>query len=259
MEPSTPGLATPAPSAYVSFVHLSFQPPQIWPHVQAHVVANFNNLDIKLPKFDLQTQRDEAFYAKFPFGKVRTLIIGLFSCPKSKVCLDCLVSDILQVPALETADGVYLVESSAIAFYLASSGPKANQLLGADLATKARIQQWIFHFETEIIVNLIPFIQISFGRREKNAKAEAAWSAGFERSLAYVNKHLEANKWLAGTEEISLADITVASGLLKGLDVYFKGGESEFAEKYAEIGKWYERVKAVPEVKAAIDANGIKE
>lgn len=162
-----------------------------------------------------------------------------------------------QVPALETADGVHLVESNAIAYYLAASGPKADQLLGADPATKALVQQWIFHFETEVGVNLNPFVQIKFGRREANEKNEAAWEAALDRSLTFVNKHLASNRWLAGTEEISLADITFASGLFIGAKVHYK--EGEFAEKYPNLAEWYERAKAVPEVKAAIEANAIKQ
>lgn len=103
---------------------------------------------------------------------------------------------------------------------------------------------------------------IASGRRENDEKAEERWSAVLERSFAYINKHLEANKWIAGTEEISLADLTLLCMVLLnelwGMRAYFKR-DGELEERFPRVNEWFERVKAVPEVKAAIEAGGVKE
>ena len=78
-----------------------------------------------------ETNKTPEFLAKFPLGKV---------------------------PALECADGFCMADGAAICQYLARMGPKAEQLLGNadDPKTQARISEWSFFSEGELISNFLP-------------------------------------------------------------------------------------------------------
>jgi elongation factor 1-gamma len=57
-----------------------------------------------------------------------------------------------KVSAFEGADSTKIVESDAIAQYVAESGPAAGQLLGTTPAERAAIRQWISFTNGEIQV-----------------------------------------------------------------------------------------------------------
>lgn len=70
-----------------------------------------NGLEIDVPAFTMrETNRSPDYLSKFALGKV---------------------------PAFEGADGFCVTESIAIATYIAKSGPKADQLLGAGMMFSA--------------------------------------------------------------------------------------------------------------------------
>lgn len=192
---------------------------------QVHVAAKLNGLKLDTPEFTMgTTNKTPEFLEKFPLGKVPTL----------------------EVHATDSTPAVYLAEGPAIAHYVASQGPASGQLLGRTPQEQAKIQQYIWHAETEIYGNTLIKLLMNLGYRPKNEEVEKQGLEGLERMLAVYEKILKGQKWVAGTEEYSMADLSTAGALYWGLKNWYGKG---FAEKYPAVKEWYERLLAVPEVK----------
>ncbi|KAM0421260.1 hypothetical protein ACHAPT_010982 [Fusarium lateritium] len=190
--------------------------------IRAQAAANINGLELAMfPDFVLgKTNKTDEFLANFPLGKV---------------------------PAFEGADGTNLFESDAIAQYIADSGPAAAQLLGATAAERAAIRQWICYAQGEI---LDPINQLVFWRLKMKPYDEATETSNLqrlERSLACLETFLQGRTWFVGSDNVSLADITVASALIWGFGMVI---DAEMRQKYPTTVAWYERV---------IEVNGVKE
>lgn len=170
----------------------------------------------------MDTNKTPEYLSKFPLGKI---------------------------PALETASGFKLTESSAIAFFLAESGPKSEQLLGSNAEEKALVQQWTSftnHFLYSTIGALIaPYL----GLAPYDAKLETEHSAELKRWFAYLEDHLSDRKWLVSSQakDPSLADLCVAGALRLGFRYFL---DAETREPYPRIVEWYQRLLAIPEVSA---------
>lgn len=160
------------------------------------------------------------FLAKFPLGKV---------------------------PAFEGADGFTLTEGAAISAYLAASGPRAAQLLGANDApqTRAKIAEWTLFAETELVSNMTPALLMLFKYKPYEAGVYDFHAAQFERMLARVEKALAGGQQFLVGQELTLADLEVASVLHASsaflLDV-------EMASKVPATMEFVKRIMAVPEV-----------
>lgn len=167
------------------------------------------------------TNKTPEFLAKFPIGKV---------------------------PALEThsADPVYVTESSAIAYFVADSGPARDRLLGKNPKERAAIQQWIFHSENEILPQISIGVYPIRGFSTFDQAADDKATAALDRVLAAVEVRLAKETWLAGTKESSLADFTVAGTLSWGWK-YWKG--AEYRAQYPKVIEWYTRVVESEEAK----------
>ncbi|KAK5657549.1 hypothetical protein OQA88_3122 [Cercophora sp. LCS_1] len=157
---------------------------------RARAIAAINGLQLATdPSFVFGvTNKSPEFLAKFPLGKV---------------------------PALETADGFRLTEGQAICQFLAESGPKADQLLGSDPRTRAKINEWVCFSEQELVANAIPpLIMVLL----KLVPYDEAWHkravGNFEGALAKVEAGLQerTSKFLVG-DELTLADIMVGGVL----------------------------------------------
>lgn len=202
---------------------------------QAQVIAALNGLEIELPEFEMaKTNRTPEFLAKFPLGKV---------------------------PAFEGADGFTLTEGAAIATYLAGSGPKAEQLLGSDLKTKAKIAEWTLYTDTELVSHATPALlmmlkYVPFDEARYNFSASA-----FERALQKVEAEVKGGKKYLVGEQLTLADLMVSaalfftSGFLLDAEMrktapatieYLKGvaATPEFAKVFGEYKPCESRVKA---------------
>src|SRR3569833_3353387 len=92
------------------------------------------------------TNKTSWYLAKFPLGKI---------------------------PGCESRDGAFtLVESNAIAQYLAERGPKKQQLLGATAEERALVSQWIFFFVLLFVLFFVSLVVLLFlGRRADLAGA----------------------------------------------------------------------------------------
>ncbi|KAK7755471.1 hypothetical protein SLS62_002400 [Diatrype stigma] len=202
---------------------------------RAQVVAALNGLEvIEAPDFQMAvTNKTPEYLAKFPMGKV---------------------------PALECADGFCLAEGGAICQYLAAAGPRAAQLLGpaGDIKTQARIAEWVFFAETELVSNLLPLIVMCLmkllpydeGRCNQHlASAERAFGK-VEHALTTNATAGEKTRYLMGGPEITLADVMVTGALIP-LFTSFIG-----AEMRAKIPNTVAYVQDLAATKEFLDAFG---
>ncbi|RHZ54227.1 glutathione S-transferase family protein [Aspergillus thermomutatus] len=186
--------------------------------------AKLNNLDISYPAFQIGADnRTPEFLAKFPLGKV---------------------------PAFEGADGTKLVESDAIAQYVAESGPAAAQLLGGAPAERAAIRQWICFADGEIQGPVLQLILPRLGYVPFDENTEKKNLEKLEKALAYMEGHLRGRNWVATEEKLSLADISVAAALYWG---FARIIDQEMRQKYPFVVSWYEKTIESEGVKQAFD------
>ncbi|KAF4171958.1 hypothetical protein CNMCM8927_006346 [Aspergillus lentulus] len=184
--------------------------------------ANINNLTISTPAFNFGTDnRTPEFLAKFPFGKL---------------------------PAFEGTDGTKLVESDAIAHYVAESGPASAQLLGTKPVERAAIRQWIAFADGEIQSPVIPLVLPRIGYATYDEGVEKKNLERLERSLAYLEGHLRGRNWIATEEKLSLADISVAAALYWAFSLII---DREMRQKYPFVVSWYEKTMESEGVKQA--------
>lgn len=145
------------------------------------------------------------------------------------------------MPAFETADGKYLTESNAIAYFLAN-----EQLRGGKCPfVQAQVQQWISFADNEIVpvscAWVFPLIGI-MPQQNSNAKQDAAVV------LQQLNKKLLDSTYLAG-ERITLADIVVFSSLLH---LYEHVLEPSARSAYGNLNRWFLTILNQPQVQAVL-------
>ncbi|KAK4157781.1 glutathione S-transferase [Chaetomidium leptoderma] len=195
---------------------------------RAQAIAAINGLTIEtVPDFQIGvTNRTPEFLAKFPLGKV---------------------------PAFESGDGSFvLTEGQAIARYAAESGPKADQLCGKDVKTRALIEQWSCFAEQDLASNLTPPLLMCLAKfiPYDEAKYEQHVAA-FERGAKAVEAALQGGKQFLVGEQLTLADVMVAGVLfLAGKFVMDK----EMRKDLPLVEAYLKRVMDVPEMKEAFGA-----
>jgi len=195
-------------------------------------VAALNGLELTIsPDFEMgKTNKTPEYLAKFPLGKI---------------------------PALETASGFMLYESSAITHYLCEVGPRREQLLGATPEERALVQQWVFFTTEQLYRTVMELVRPLLGFVPHDAAVEQRSREDLARWLAFLNEHLAGRTWfLPGGTALSLADISVAHGLRLGLKLCI---DAEERGKYPNLMQWWDRVLAVPEVNTAFGGNEVLE
>ncbi|KAF2498478.1 glutathione S-transferase [Lophium mytilinum] len=189
---------------------------------KALAAAHLNSLPLHLPPDFIfgTTNRTPAFLAKFPMGKI---------------------------PALETATGFYLSEATAIAHYLADSGPKRLQLLGSSPEERAEIQMWISLSDSEIFPNMGAVMGPMMGTAAYDAGVVERGEEAYLRAVRRVETHLKGRKWLVNQNAgPSLADLSVASALFWPFKFMLDG---EARGEFPETVGWYTRLLEVEEVR----------
>ncbi|KAI0744493.1 elongation factor 1-gamma [Earliella scabrosa] len=167
--------------------------PQQATGTRIRAVAAFGGLKIDLPEsyVHFEDNKKPEFLSKFPHGKI---------------------------PAFEGADGFKLFETTAIARYVATLAPNST-LLSSDPKEAALIDQWISFADTEINVHTTLIFQLVKGIITPYAKPIHTTLAERQvRSLKTVEAHLSTRTFLV-TERITLADITLASVILRAVAV----------------------------------------
>ncbi|KAH8310730.1 hypothetical protein KR044_002766, partial [Drosophila immigrans] len=184
---------------------------------KALIAAQYSGAKVKVAdNFTFgETNKSEQFLKKFPSGKV---------------------------PAFETADGKYLSESNAIAYFLAT-----EQLRGGKCPfVQAQVQQWISFADNEIVpvscAWVFPLLGILPQQKNSTAKQDA------ELVLQQLNKKLIDATYLAG-ERITLADIVVFSSLLH---LYESVLEPSVRSAYPSLNRWFLTILNQPQVQAVL-------
>lgn len=163
-----------------------------------------------------QTNKSEAFLKKFPLGKV---------------------------PAFETADGKFLTESNAIAYYVSN-----EQLRGKTDLEKAEVLSFLSLADNELlpavhgwvfaVMGIIQFQKNNVERAKQDLKA----------TLTALNSRLVHQTFLVG-ERLTLADIVVFATLLSA---YEKVLDPSFRAPFGSLNRWFTTVLNQPQVKAVV-------
>lgn len=163
-----------------------------------------------------QTNKSEAFLKKFPLGKV---------------------------PAFETADGKFLTESNAIAYYVSN-----EQLRGKTDLEKAEVLSFLSLADNELLpavhgwvfafMGIIQFQKNNVERAKQDLKA----------TLTALNSRLVNQTFLVG-ERLTLADIVVFATLLSA---YEKVLDPSFRAPFGSLTRWFNTVLNQPQIKAVV-------
>lgn len=163
-----------------------------------------------------QTNKSESFLKKFPLGKV---------------------------PAFETADGKFLTESNAIAYYVSN-----EQLRGKTDLEKAEVLSFLSLADNELLpavhgwvfafMGIIQFQKNNVERAKQDLKA----------TLTALNSRLVNQTFLVG-ERLTLADIVVFATLLSA---YEKVLDPSFRAPFGSLTRWFNTVLNQPQVKAVV-------
>lgn len=182
------------------------------------VIAALNGLELNTPAFQIGVDnRTPEFLAKFPLGKV---------------------------PAFEGADGLCLTEGAAIGAYLAGSGPKASQLLGADAGTRAKIAEWTLFAETELVASATPWLYVflKFAKYDEATNGKAA--AGYERALGRIEAAVAGGRKFLVGDALTFADLMIAAALFH-TSAYLL--DAEMLGKAPATAEYVKGIAAVPE------------
>lgn len=147
------------------------------------------------------------------------------------------------MPALQTADGKFLFESNAIAYYLSNA-----QLKGANDFEKAEVVQYLEFAENEILpaASTWVFPMISILQFNKNNVERA--KEDVKRLLTALNTRLLERTYLVG-ERITLADIVVFADLL---NLYEHVLDPAFRAPFTNVNRWFVTILNQPQVKAVV-------
>ncbi|KAF9917594.1 Elongation factor 1-gamma [Lobosporangium transversale] len=189
---------------------------------KALIVARYNGLEVKVDeKFAMgTTNRTPEWIAKFGTS---------------------------QVPAFEGIDGTIILESGAIAFYLAHYKDD-SPLIGRSKIEEAHIQQWIQFVDSSIVHALgqwiLPLImpeRVPYNKVIENQAVES-----IKTQLQILERHLTKKTYLVG-ERVTLADIANATSLYLGFQRLF---DPIFRRAYPAVTRWFTTIVNQPHFKA---------
>ncbi|KAN0040702.1 hypothetical protein ACTA71_009040 [Dictyostelium dimigraforme] len=182
------------------------------------IAAKYVNVDIEVPAFNFETDRNEEFRTNFPLGKV---------------------------PALLTEQGP-LFESNAMARYVARLNN--STIYGSDAYTAALNDQWIDYSANEIDPNAIPWLYAILGYYDYNAKDTNKAKENMKKVLSFLDAQLLNKPFLTGFR-VALADIIVVCSLFNFYRMVF---EPTFRSPYVNVNRWFTTCINQPNFKAVI-------
>ncbi|XP_015511533.1 elongation factor 1-gamma [Neodiprion pinetum] len=180
---------------------------------KALIAAQYSGAKVKIAEDFIfgETNKSDAFLKKFPLGKV---------------------------PAFETADGKYITESNAIAYYVAN-----EQLRGKTDIERAEIVQWFGFADSEILPASCAWVFPLLGLMQYNKQTIEHAKDDVKKALTALNSHLLTRTYLVG-ERLTLADISVATTLLH---LYQYILEPSLRKPYQNVNRWFQTVIYQPE------------
>jgi glutathione S-transferase len=142
-----------------------------------------------------------------------------------------------KVPVVELDDGQTLFESNAILFYFAEGTP----FLPDDRLTRARVMQWMFFEQADVMMNLAQprfFIGIKKAKEANIELIKSRWAEGY-KVLKVMDDHLARHKFFAG-DQYTIADIALYTYASVAHE-----GEYEM-QRFGNVQAWFERVRKQP-------------
>lgn len=182
---------------------------------KALIAAQYNQVDIELPAFDMDKDcKSESFKAKNPLQKV---------------------------PVLETPSGC-IFESNAIARYVARLRNDAN-LMGASNFEQGQVDQWLEFCTNELEPARGIWLYPIMGYLAYNEKAYTEAKKEMVRAMTVLNNHLLHNTFLVGNA-VTLADIVIASSLVHLYTMVFT---PKFLAPFGNVTRWFTILVHQPE------------
>ncbi len=196
-----------------------------------HIVLNELGLDFNLVKVDHKTHRTQDgrdFRELSPFG---------------------------YVPLLELDDGTLLREGPAIVQYLADLKPASRLAPENGSLERYRLQEWLSFLTSEIHKGFIPLLYAVLAGKYGVETAKPK----LEQRYAWIDEQLAGRDYLMG-DGFTAADAYLyaltqwgqAAWLASAYraDIHFDGLDN--------LRAWYQRVRARPAVRRALDTEGLK-
>ncbi|KAF9936462.1 Elongation factor 1-gamma [Mortierella alpina] len=152
-----------------------------------------------------------------------------------------------QVPAFEGTDGTVIIESGAIAYYLAHYKEK-SALVGRSKSEEAHIQQWIQFIDSSVGPPLGQWLfpLIAPERVPYNKATETQAIETVKSKLKTLEHHLVKKTYLVG-ERVTLADISAATSLLLAFKHIF---DPQFRKEFPAMTRWFTTIVHQPHFKA---------
>jgi glutathione S-transferase len=144
-----------------------------------------------------------------------------------------------KVPALSDGDFT-LEEAAAILVYLAETRASAKKFGGQNAQERAKINQYLHwnHTNTRTGTRTLVFPALFLGKTPDDLKADIeAFKAG---ALTALNARLADNKFVAGTDNLSIADLF----LLPEIDQFTYLPLPVDVASFEHIGRWLNDVKS---------------
>jgi len=195
-----------------------FTYPQSFRANKALIAAKYSCTEVAIDAdFKLgETNKSAEFLKKFPNGKV---------------------------PAFEGKDGLCLSESNAIAYYVANS-----LLRGEDLKSAAQVQQWINFSDNEILPAACTWVFPCLGVIQYNKQDTERAKEQIQKVLNVLNDHLLTRTFIVG-ERVTLADISLVCNMQS---LYEQVLENAFRKPYQNVNRWFTTMINQPEVKSVL-------
>ncbi|KAG0257776.1 Elongation factor 1-gamma [Mortierella polycephala] len=156
-----------------------------------------------------------------------------------------------QVPAFEGTDGTAIIESGAIAYYLAHYKADST-LIGRNKAEEAYIQQWIQFIDLSISPPLSQWVYplIAPAHAPYNRAVETQSIEKVKAQFKVLERHLVKKTYLV-SERITLADISGATAVYLGFKYVF---DAAFRKEFPAITRWFTTVVNQPNFKSVTGA-----
>lgn len=150
------------------------------------------------------------------------------------------------VPTLQLDDGQVLTEGPAIVQYIADQKPESKLVPAAGSFERYRSQEWLNFISTELHRSFSPLFNAATPEPTKQAMLEKL-NTRFE----FVAKSLEGKQYLMGDH------FTAPDAYLFVMLLWTRRTGPDTA-RWPALKAFYDRVLARPAVKAAMDAEGLK-
>ncbi|KAG9326922.1 hypothetical protein KVV02_001872 [Mortierella alpina] len=215
---------------------------------KAQIVAKYNGLEVKVDdKFVMgTTNKTPEWICKF--GASQVWLFSSCGCSRRAMSLTALLRyGSPDVPAFEGTDGTVIIESGAIAYYLAHYKEK-SALVGRSKSEEAHIQQWIQFIDSSVGPPLGQWVfpLIAPERVPYNKATETQAIETVKSKLKTLEHHLVKKTYLVG-ERVTLADISAATSLLLAFKQIF---DPQFRKEFPAMTRWFTTIVHQPHFKA---------